>query len=126
MRNLVLIAVAGAIGSVARYGVGEWAVRSLGDGFPWGTLAVNALGSVILGLVVGLHAGGKLPLSGKLAFGTGFCGGFTTFSTFSAETVALVQRDQLGRAGANVAVSLALGIAGAWIGIAVARAMAPS
>ncbi len=121
MRELVLIGFAGGVGSLARYGIGQWALRELGDLFPWGTLAVNALGSFVLGVVVGMHMSGKLSRSGTLALGTGFCGGFTTFSTFSVEAVTLFERNQPSRAAAYLAASGALGLVGATLGLFAAR-----
>lgn len=109
------------MGSIARYGVGEWAQRSLGSAFPYGTLLVNAVGSIALGVVLGMTATGRLPTGGKLLLGTGFCGGFTTFSTFSVETIALLQKQELGLAAVYLALSLGLGFAGAAIGLALGR-----
>jgi fluoride exporter len=121
MRDVLLIGVAGGLGSLARYGVFTWSVRTLGEAFPWGTLAINVLGSFLLGAVLGLHLAGKLPRSTTLALGTGFCGGFTTFSTFSAEAVALLGKGQAGRAAAYVGASVLLGLLGAWLGFAAMR-----
>ncbi len=121
MRELLLIAGAGALGSLGRYGVSEWAKRAFGEGFPVGTLMVNAVGSILLGLIAGLAIGGAISREAKLAIGVGFCGAFTTFSTFSVETLSLAQDGKLGRAAANVGLSLVLGLLGAWLGLWVAR-----
>ena len=68
-----------------------------------------------------MTATGRLPAGGKLLLGTGFCGGFTTFSTFSVETIALLQKQELGLAAVYLALSLGLGFAGAAIGLALGR-----
>lgn len=125
MRNVVwaevaLVAAGGALGCVARYTVGiaagPWSAE-----FPWGTFGINVLGSFLLGMLVG-----ALPPGGaaRLALGTGFCGGFTTFSTFGTETVALLERGAVGRAGAYAGGSVAVGVLAAAVGAGVGRAVA--
>jgi len=84
---ILLVAAGGAAGSVARYLAGL-AATMLGAGFPWGTLAVNLLGSALIGLAAGLGASGDA----RLLLVTGFLGGFTTFSAFSLEAVGLAGR----------------------------------
>lgn len=117
---VALVAAGGAAGCVLRYLV-VVATQGTPGAFPWGTLAVNVAGSLLLGAVLG-----ALPTdnAGRLLFGTGFCGGFTTFSTFSAETVALVAHGQLGRASAYVASSVTLSFLAVAAGIAAGRAVA--
>ncbi len=118
---VLLVAAGGAAGSVARYLVGV-AAAGLAAHFPWATLAVNVAGSFALGLVLGaLPPGGP----GRLLLGTGFCGGFTTFSAFSAEALALAERGAAGRAAAYAALSVGLGAAAALAGAALGRALAP-
>jgi CrcB protein len=125
MRNVtweaaLLVAVGGAAGSVARYAAGATWPAPAGE-VPWATLAVNVVGSFVLGVVLG-----ALPPGGgaRLLLGTGFCGGFTTFSTFSTEVVAIAEHGAAGRAGAYAAGSLALGVAAAAAGAALGRAAA--
>lgn len=103
-----LLALGGAAGAVARYVVADWVYRRTGAGFPWGTLVVNLTGSFLLGAVVtGLATSGwQLQLGALLAIG--FLGDFTTFSTFSYETVRLARDRQWARALAYVVASTLL------------------
>ncbi|WP_270937328.1 fluoride efflux transporter CrcB [Falsiroseomonas oryzae] len=103
---LLLVALGGAAGSVARYLVSVLSVTAFGAGFPWGTLAVNILGSAAIGVAAGLGVQG----SARLLLVTGFLGGFTTFSAFSLETATLYARGP-GYAVLYVAASLGLGLA---------------
>jgi CrcB protein len=88
---------------------------------PWATFAVNVIGSFVLGVVLGLLPPGS---GARLLLGTGFCGGFTTFSTFSAEVVAIAEGGAAGRAGAYAVGSVAAGLAAAVAGAAIGRAAA--
>src|SRR3972149_1511878 len=86
------VACGGALGSMARYTVSGWVQTATGSLFPFGPLAVNVAGSLIIGFVLGLGAGRFLiSTEWRLFLATGFCGGFTTFSTFSYETLALIE-----------------------------------
>ena len=112
--RVALVAVFGAAGAVARYGVGRaFGART----FPWATLTVNLLGSFALGVLLGAaiaHHWSDIP---ALAIGTGFLGAFTTFSTFSYETWTFARTDRVGMAATYVAASLAGGLlatAGGW------------
>lgn len=123
MREILLLALAGALGAVARHGVGLLAARLLGPGFPWGTLLVNVSGSFALGVLVQIGASTDwLPPQARLALATGLLGAFTTFSTFSVETVRLAESSGWGWALGNVGANLLLGLAAAGVGIWVARA----
>jgi CrcB protein len=115
------VALGGALGSVARYACSNLASRWLGDGFPWGTLFVNVSGSFVIGLLAALVTADGRPLLGADARAfvmIGVLGGFTTFSSFSLETLNLVRGGGIGAAGANIALSLALCLLGAWLGFA--------
>ena len=103
--NLLLVALGGALGSVARYLVSTMAIAQLGAGFPWGTLGVNVLGSAAIGIAAGLGVQGEA----RLLIVTGFLGGFTTFSAFSLETSALFER-AWWLAAVYVGASLTLGL----------------
>ncbi len=114
--RLLLVAVGGALGSVARYGVGGLACR-YGLSFPWGTLAVNVVGGLLMGALMG-----RLPREDVRVFAAvGVLGGFTTFSAFSLESVQLIERRELGVAAGYVAASVALSIAAVFVGLKVAR-----
>lgn len=118
MMGLLWVALGGAAGSVTRYGVGIAAARLLGLAFPWGTLAVNILG----GLAMGVLAARTTPdnESIRLLIGVGFLGGFTTFSTFSLETVRLMEH-QPGFAALYAAASLLLSVGACWLGLSLGR-----
>jgi CrcB protein len=110
--------MAGAAGAAARY-VLDVRVQERGRGDrPWGTFAVNVSGSFVLGVITGFvlyHGLGNAP---RIVLGTGFCGSFTTFSTFTYESVRLAEEGELGAAVVNVAASVAAGLAAAALGIA--------
>ena len=115
------IAFGGALGSVARYACSTAAARWLGFGFPWGTLIVNVGGSFAIGVIAALVAADGRPLLGTDARAflvIGVLGGFTTFSSFSLETLELARAGALGAAAANVVVSVALCLLGVWLGFA--------
>lgn len=116
--SLLLVAAGGALGAVARYTVGVLSVRYLGEHFPWGTLGINIVGSLALGLLLQLVLRGAAPDSLRFLLGAGFLGAFTTFSTFSVETLGLLQqgrtRDALLYVLASLFVSVAAAAAGVW------------
>jgi fluoride exporter len=110
------IALFGALGSVARHAVGLWAKTALGLVFPWGTLMVNVLGSLILGFVVTLTLSGRVSEPVQLAVAIGFCGAFTTFSTFELEVMNAFLEGKSITAASYIASSLVLGLAAVWLG----------
>lgn len=92
MRELILIFVGGGIGSVTRFSLGKWVSSFHTQNFPYGTLVVNIIACFILGLLIGVADHKQiLSPSSRLFWTVGFCGGFSTFSTFSTETVTLIQ-----------------------------------
>ncbi|WP_135467246.1 fluoride efflux transporter FluC [Crenalkalicoccus roseus] len=122
------VAAGGALGSVARYLCSVGALALLGPAFPWGTLLVNAAGSFLIGLYAALAGPGGplLPSPAARHFVmAGFCGGFTTFSIFSLESLRLFEAGATGRAGVYVAGSAALWLASAWLGHRLARWLHP-
>ena len=116
----LLVALGAAVGAPLRYLTDLW-VQSLHDSvMPWGTFAVNVVGSFALGVVGGLAARGGVPAGVVALAGTGFCGALTTFSTFGYETVALARQGAWWYAAANVAGSAAAGFAAVAAGYALA------
>ena len=119
----LLVALGGALGSVARYAVSLGAARWLGAGFPWGTLIVNVAGSFAIGLLAALVTADGRPALGSDARAlvmVGILGGFTTFSSFSLETLTLARAGELGAAAANASLSLVLCLGAVWLGFATA------
>jgi len=113
------VALGGALGSVARFGCSGFVATHVGETFPWGTLLVNASGSLIIGFFATLTGpdGRWLASSGTREFVMiGLCGGYTTFSSFSLQTLSLVQEGQWFRAGANVLASVAVCLVAVWLG----------
>lgn len=114
----------GAVGAGLRFGLSLWALQATGGGFPWGTLAVNLVGGLLMGLLAGAVAreGAGVPV--HLLIGTGILGGFTTFSAFSLEAASMIERGQIGLALlyalASVIGSVLLLFAGLWLGRAAA------
>jgi CrcB protein len=118
--TVVLIALAGAVGAVARFVLDAVIVRRRGD-FPWATLLINATGSLLLGVATGLVLFHTCPDSVRLVVGTGFCGGYTTFSTASFEIVRLAQRASVGRALGYLAATVALSLGAGALGLVAVR-----
>ncbi len=118
MMNLLLVAAGGALGAVARFGVGVGAARLLGLAFPWGTLLVNVVGGLAMGLLAARVGPEQETL--RLAVGVGVLGGFTTFSAFSLETVRLMEH-QPGLALLYAAASVVLSVGACWVGLSVGR-----
>ena len=109
-----MVFVGGGLGSLARFLVGKWTLAWFGAGFPVGTLAVNVAGSLAIGLAIGALEGMGQPA--KLFFVTGVLGGFTTFSAFSLDALALWQRGEHGTALLYVMLSLLLSLAAVALG----------
>jgi len=112
---VLFVALGSAIGGVGRYLVGL-ALPTAG-GFPWATLCVNVVGSLVLGAVTGvLSAHGESAALRAFAV-VGFCGGFTTFSTFSNESLRMIESSQWGILAVYMTLSLLAGIAAVWLGV---------
>jgi CrcB protein len=117
------IAVFGALGALARYGVDGISRQRLGAGFPWGTFTVNVVGSLAIGLVFALLLGrADVPDWLKMAITTGFLGGFTTFSAFSLQTHRLLAEGAYGLAVAYVIGRVTAGLAAVALGVLIGRA----
>jgi fluoride exporter len=123
MEKLVLVFVGGGGGAVARYLVGQQALRALGPGWPAGTFIVNVVGGLLMGLLAGYTAyrGGVAQHGWSLFLGVGFLGGFTTFSAFSLDAMAMIERRDYGPAMIYVAASVVLSLAALWVGLVLAR-----
>ena len=126
-----LVAVGGAVGAALRYHAGQWAgqwaVQLSGSGaqFPWGTLSVNVIGSLAMGLLAGwLARQGTGAENLRLILGVGLLGGFTTFSAFSLEMMQLVERGSAGLAIGYAGASVLAGLAALYIGLVVMRGAA--
>lgn len=120
------VGLGSALGGAARWLLSDWLQGAPGAGFPWGTLWVNTSGSLLIGLYAAMVAPGgawRQSAGQRLFFMTGFCGGYTTFSFFSLETLLLVQAGRIGLAGAHVAVSVVLWLGAVWAGYALAQAL---
>jgi fluoride exporter len=124
MKELTILAVLGAVGTLARYGLSGWVQRWSGSGFPWGTLAVNTLGCLLFGLVWTL-AEERLVISGqtRLLLLAGFLGAFTTFSSFAFETTQLLRDGEMLLAIVNVVLQNVLGLICVAAGMIVGRAL---
>jgi CrcB protein len=107
MRNLLLVMIGGGAGAGLRWEFGRLALRQLGPGFPWGTLGVNLIGGLLMGVLAGTimaHGGVERPL--WLLLAVGLLGGFTTFSAFSLDLFAMIERGRLVGAGVYVGTSV--------------------
>lgn len=122
MGQVLAIGIGGAIGSVMRYWLSIWVHSFAGRGFPYGTLAVNVLGCLVMGALFVLFTE-RLSDNSVLRAGVliGVLGGFTTFSSFSIETFNLFDQGAHLRAVANMAASLALCVGGTWLGVIIGR-----
>jgi CrcB protein len=126
MLSYVWVAIGSAAGGMARYACTGLATRYFGETFPWGTLIINVSGSLAIGFLATLAAPDGRPLlshDARLLVLIGVCGGFTTFSTFSIDTLNLARNGEWLWAGANVVGSLALCLVAVWLGHAAAVAL---
>jgi len=98
MGNLFLVMAGGAIGAGARHLFGRWTLAAFGPDYPWGTLGVNLIGGLAMGLLVGILARASLGEPTRLLLGVGILGGFTTFSAFSLDMVAMIDRGAVAAA----------------------------
>ncbi|HEY6097947.1 MAG TPA: CrcB family protein [Anaeromyxobacter sp.] len=120
MLRLLLVCAGGALGSGARFLLSTWAARALGADFPRGTILVNATGSFVLAFVFGLP-GEALSAETRLFLGAGLMGGYTTYSSFNYETLALLEGGSPGLALANVLITLSACLLAGAIGLAAGR-----
>jgi CrcB protein len=123
MFGIIYCAVGGACGAVMRYWISGIAYRYLGAGFPWGTLAVNLLGSLIIGILWASFEASALPSHMRMLLFIGFLGAFTTFSTFALENFHLVRDGQFYLAAFNILSNNVLGIVLVFVGYFTTRAL---
>ncbi len=126
LKNILLVALGGAAGSVARYLLSKAIQDTAATAFPWGTMAVNVAGCLLIGLLYGLAAGdgARLGADLKLMLTVGFCGGFTTFSTFANESLTLAKSGDALLSAAYIGSSVALGVLAVAAGAQHAKAFA--
>jgi fluoride exporter len=123
MLAYVWVALGGALGTTARYWLSGVVARSVGETFPWGTMVINISGSFVIGFFGALTGPDGRWFVGSNArqfVMIGICGGYTTFSSFSLQTLNLANDGEWVRAGANIGLSVALCLIAVWIGVALA------
>ena len=113
IQNILLVAAGGAVGSICRYLLSGLNNTS----YPWGTFAVNILGSLLIGLLIGLVNKGCLSPELKLLLVTGFCGGFTTFSTFANESFGMMKAGDVMLSALYIGASVVVGVLAVWAGL---------
>lgn len=119
MITYLWIALGGALGSVARFACSAWVASVVGETFPWGTMLINVVGSFVIGFFATLTGpDGRALVSGDIRqfVMIGICGGYTTFSSFSLQTMSLAQDGEYVRASLNVVLSVVLCLASVWLG----------
>ncbi len=122
VKTALMVALGGAVGALARYMVGVGAMRFIGAGFPWSTLIVNVVGSLIMGLLIAAFALRYSVSNEMRAFLTvGILGGFTTFSAFSLDFAVLMERKDYGLAVLYLGSSVGLSILALFVGLSIAR-----
>jgi CrcB protein len=115
----IWVALGGAVGSVARLGLGTYVATLTGVAFPWGTILINILGSLVIGFFAtftGPNGRVSIPIDAQAFVMVGLCGGFTTFSAFSLQTLDLARDGRLLYAGANILFSVVLCLAAVTLG----------
>ena len=117
MKELLLVCIGSFFGGGARYLVGKAVQSWMAVSFPWGTMAVNIAGCFLIGLLSGLSLGGNISPTTKLVLVTGFCGGFTTFSTFANESMTMMRTGEVMLSALYIGASVVVGVLAVWAGI---------
>jgi CrcB protein len=123
MHKLALIALGGLLGTLCRYGLSAWVDGRSQSSFPYGTLAVNLAGCFVAGLLLPVFERAAVAPEMRLAVFTGFLGGFTTFSAYGVQTVALTADGMFSMAALNVLLSNVAGLAAVWVGSTLSRSV---
>ena len=121
--NVLLVAIGGAVGAATRYLAGLWIAARLGASFPWGTFFVNVTGSFLIGIVLVLVERGTLPAEARLFLAVGILGGYTTFSSFSYETLQLLNGGDVVPVLFNTLGQLLIGLLAVYLGVVFARTL---
>lgn len=124
MEQLFYVGCGGFLGAILRYLVSSWCQKNLGASFPWGTFFVNILGCFLIGFLMGFALTKEkniLNPNFQLFLTTGFLGAFTTFSTFSYETLVLIREDRLEWALLNIALNMLIGLGAVFLGSGIAK-----
>ena len=124
MQRFLLICLAGAAGTGARYLVALWSAQRFGSAFPYGTLVVNVVGCFLIAMIMHLALVNAWPATLRAALTVGFLGGFTTYSSFNYETTRLLEEGAVATAFLNVVVTLGAGFTAGMIGLLLARQLA--
>jgi CrcB protein len=119
--NILLVILGGGLGSACRYLFSQAATRWFGSQFPWGTLGVNLVGCLLIGIGFALAEKSIINSSVRLLFMTGFLGGLTTFSTYALETINFAQNNELGMFALNFTVNNLCGLVLVFIGLGIGR-----
>ena len=120
--SIVWVALGSAIGGAGRFWIGGLITARTGDSFPWGTLLVNITGCLLIGLIAAPYESGFLANQTWRTFATvGILGGYTTFSSFSLQTLKLIQAGSVSQAGANIALSVVACLIAVWAGYLVGQ-----
>lgn len=117
MQHVLLIALGGSLGAVARYGLAQWIYQQTGTSFPWGTFIINITGSLAIGFLAELFETTLAPAGWRSFLTIGFLGAYTTFSTFSLESYNLLRDGELRLAAANILLSTLAGLVAVVIGV---------
>ena len=121
MKLLLFVGIGSFIGGILRYLISQFIQTKFLSTFPYGTLGVNVLGCLVVGLVLALSERTSMTPEWRLFLATGICGGFTTFSAFSSETFSLLRDGQVWYASAYILMSLILGVLATFIGYSLPR-----
>jgi len=121
VKQIILIAAGGSLGAIARYGVSNFVHASMNESFPWGTLAVNVTGSFLIGVLVETFDASLFPVEWRSFLAIGFLGAYTTFSTYTLESVNLLRDGEFRMAAANILAGNISGLVAVVLGIYCSR-----